>query len=139
MDAKQTAAAMRERNRKVITLPSSGMEITIRKLTQWDFISGGSDIPTGSMTEGKPARHASVKVEQSARERAAIIFGRGVVSPRVVVDDAAECSEDEIHIYDLADDMAFVMDEIIEFSGLGQKAAVVENFRETEPPQSGDA
>lgn len=135
MDAQTVAEQMRERNQKVITLPTSGLEIRIRKLTQWDFIERGLDIPLGAPSEQGAQRGR----ERSALDYAAIIFGRGVVEPRVVLDDGAECGAGEIHVYDLGDDIAWVMNEIQEFSGLGKKAEVVDNFREAPQAEPGDA
>lgn len=127
MNPNKSAEQLRTLNRKVIVCPSSGVEVEIRKPTPLDFLKFRSiGIPTQLLDDVKGSKNLTDKtrkVEQAMNrdperqvEMVRAILGC-VISPKVV-DDTVEAKDGEVHGYDFGDDLDFVLDEILTFSGL---------------------
>jgi len=151
MDGTSSAQALRERNRKTITLPNAEVDIVITKLNAADFIEarGVLDIPTEALikkTEGE--KRAAVATALSDPETLLLyinfILTRGVLQPRVVqpriVDgQIAELADDEVYASDFGEDREFAVNEIVGFSGYGERAEAVRKFRKAETKEHVDA
>ena len=134
-DAQASAEALKAKSTKIIMLPNAQVEIKIRKLTVYDFMEGNMDIPVGPMTSANTAERVSksiAKVTESSEKLLELILARAIVSPRVVIDSDKEAGEDEIHAYDLGADVVYIIEQVVEFSGLGEAAAKAANFRKDE-------
>lgn len=124
-DPKASAEAIRKRSRKMILLPSAQVQIEIRKLNPANFLLAGLDIPLGSMDSGGDKKTSGQKVVREIRKRpdtykamVELIMMQGIVSPRVIADNVTP-EDGEVNISDLSDDLTWIVDTIVEFSGLG--------------------
>lgn len=150
-DGKESAAALKAKSRKTVILPEAQVPILIRKLVPRDFVSGliaanaNLDIPAGSITvnpnetEEQAKTRARVQAMQNnpatLNALAKTIFDKGVLAPRILLDDEAIAGDGEVNAWDFVEkDLKWLMTQIIEFSGLGAEAQAVESFREGEAP-----
>ena len=134
-DAQASAKALKEKSTKVVVLPIAQVEIKIRKLTVYDFMESNMDIPVGPMTSDKAAERvnkAVAKITESTEKLLELILTKAIVSPRVIIESDKEAGEDEIHAYDLGADVTYIIEQVVEFSGLGEAAAKAANFRKNE-------
>jgi hypothetical protein len=144
MSEQTVAQRIRERNRKILQLPSSGEEVVIRKLMPVDFLAATQAIPaqtTERVSKGKKSKKvleasaAAVDKEIAAhpekfrRFYEAALVG-GMESPRVVPHGTEpDPGKNEIGPYDLGPDTDFVVGSIFNFTrgqdaeGAGGEAA----------------
>lgn len=141
MDAKESAAKIKAAARRTLTLPSNGAEVVIRKLGQRDFMLLRTEIPVTSTVIDeaelpKIARRITRDEAPKFADFAARLICTAVISPKVILE--GEPTEDEIAVDDLAVDILWLVDQIMEFAGLGAEASEVEQFRagEAEQPDS---
>ena len=147
-DPKKSAASIKARSRKEVTLPEGGEPVEIRKLTPRDFVSAvatataGVDIPTAALVpiEGETPEHTRRRILSASPEAqeavARVLLTRGVLAPKIIIDDEPLASDGEVNANDLGTrNIAFLIQEVIEFSGLGEEARAVERFREGDPEQ----
>jgi len=128
-----SAKEYKSATRKIVTVPS-GAEFLIKRVTNWDFIHSpylpvGFDIKRFQKDAQAVAKDSQDPQElfrnhpKESAELARIYILVGVISPRVVDKPLEECEEDELSIYEiLDDDLNFLINEIIEFSGMGKEA-----------------
>lgn len=154
LSAKRSAEALKARSRKWVTLPEAGVAVLIRKLIPRDFVAGiaaatrGLDIPAGSIV-AEPGE-TDERARARARARAMmddpkvldalgeVVFGKGVLAPRILLDSEAVAGDGEVNAWDVPEsDLRWLLLEIIEFSGLGREARAVESFREGEAANDG--
>ncbi len=116
-----SAAEIMAASVKAVTLPESGFTVMIRKVTSFDLA------PTGklytSMPEDEQAirQHVKKVVEESdSMKTFRVAVMEGVVKPVVRNCSWRHVGEDEIHISAFGqNDILWLADQIIEFSGLG--------------------
>jgi len=128
-----SAKEYKKATRKLVTAPS-GAKFLIKKVTNWDFIHSpylpvGFDIRRFQLEaqaiseEAQNPQDLLQKHPREAAELARMYVIVGVVSPRIVDKPLEECGEDELSIYELLEeDLTFLLNEILEFSGLGKGA-----------------
>jgi len=146
MTSKDSAQALRGKNRKTITLPNAGVDIVITKLNAGDFVEarGALDIPADALIKKSEPEQRGI-VTNALRDPVKLqqyvefILSRGVMSPRVIVDRTAALADDEIYMSDLGKDRTYVIDQIVEFSGCGEKAEAVSTFRKKKTAKPVDA
>jgi hypothetical protein len=131
----------RKRCQKIITLPTAKFTVRIRKLIGLDYLEMGQ-LPMisakGTTKEKREAIEKAVRENQDMqRQMIKGIVQRGVVAPRIHEGAPQDCPADAITIYDLAEDLYWVADEIQKFSGLSEEATqVLQPFSQEESPQA---
>jgi len=155
VNGKESAAALKAKSRKTVILPEAQVPFLIRKLVPRDFIAGilkanaGLDIPAGSIipdpneTEAQAAARMRAQAMQknpaTLSALAETIFGKGVLAPRILLEDDAVAGDGEVNAWDIPpDDLKWLLLQVIEFSGLGLEAQAIESFREGEASNDGD-
>jgi len=111
-----------EKERRVIKLPDSGEEITVRRLSSmdWQLVGGIPDtiLPTFMKMVGKPDGGLKDMDTESAIFLQKVML-RGIVKQsgklKLVIKDPQECGENEISFVDLTDeDQGTLMSNILE-------------------------
>ena len=154
-NGKESAEALKAKSRKTVILPEAQVPFLIRKLLPRDFVTGilkanaGLDIPAGSIipdpneTEAQAAARMRAQAMQknpaTLSALAETIFGKGVLAPRILLEDDAVVGDGEVNAWDIPpDDLKWLLMQVIEFSGLGLEAQAIESFREGEASNDGD-
>lgn len=136
-DAASKASEWREKNRKLVTLPS-GLTVLIRKLSA-QFILDVGDLFEQILEAGEAGPKGAVR--PAGKEEKVLRLDRvqqktylqrvmvaAVVEPRLVPDGQA-AKEDELHVSDLGPDLDPLLKEIHEWSG---EVLQAKSFREAE-------
>jgi len=154
-NGKESAEALKAKSRKTVMLPEAQVPILIRRLVPRDFVAGilkanvGLDIPAGSIipdpneTEAQAAARMRAQAMQknpaTLSALAETIFGKGVLAPRILLEDDAVAGDGEVNAWDIPpDDLKWLLMQVIEFSGLGLEAQAIESFREGETANGGE-
>ena len=155
MNGNESAAALKAKSRKTVTLPEAQVAFEIRKLMPRDFIScidvvRQLDIPQHSALPGpdekeavveKRRKHIQETVAASAEYQKAflaVVFGRGVVAPKILMEDDQVAGEGEVNAFDIpSGDLPWLINQIIDFAGLGTEAQAIEFFRGKALPDDG--
>ena len=132
--------AKREEKRKDIHLPTLDTDITIKKVQPYDYYVMGVSIPTEIDASGE---RVAKQTKEFISDNTRVYFARGVVSPRVQLDEDKPLASDEIYISDLADDFDFIISEISVLSGFKEAADNAAVFpqeeQEAEPSAGSDS
>jgi len=151
---KESAAALKAKSRKTVILPEAQVPFLIRRLVPRDFVAdliaanANLDIPSGSITVNPNETEAQAKVRARLQAMqnspatldalAKTIFDKGVLAPRILLDEDMPAGEGEVNAWDVPpDDLKWLLMQVIEFSGLGAEAQAVESFREGEAENDG--
>ena len=121
----QAIGAKREEKRKDIHLPTLGVDITIKRIGPYDYYVMGVEIPTEIDESGKKRPK---QTKEFIRGATRVFFARGVVSPRVQMDEDKPLAPDQVYMADLADDFDFIIGAISEFSGFKEAADTAAGF-----------
>jgi hypothetical protein len=126
LSAQLAAQALKARSRKTITLPNAGVEVEISKLDQLEYVRLGGGIIAAVEAEqaGNPVR------EEDKAAFVKRLLKLCVVTPPVYTGDG-KCPDDHVTIADLADDLQFLITEVMAFNSLRKEdAAAAASFRE---------
>ena len=131
----QAIVAKRAENEKDIHLPTLGVDITIRRIGPYDFFVMGVPIPTEIDKSGKKRTLTAKEQEDVAR----VYFGRGIVSPKVQLDESKEREPGCVYMSDLSEDFGFIAHQLAAFSKFKEAAEAAAGFQEEEPEAEPDA
>lgn len=117
MDEVTSAKAYRERQRKIVTLPS-GFVFEIKKMSPLTFTKMFELIGVGTDVTGERAEEM---VKEKLYDVLKLIIPECVVNPKIVLESTDD--EDALALEDLEmDDFFALLNEISEFSGLGEES-----------------
>ena len=147
VNGKESAAALKAKSRKTVILPEAQVPFEIRKLVPRDFIScievvRHLDIPQRSTLDG-PDESEAVKAAREKRVKEilgsspeyqkaflSVVLGRGIIAPKILLEDDQTAGEGEVNAFDVPpNDLTWLINQTIEFAGLGTEAQAVEFFR----------
>lgn len=117
----------RQITQKVVELPTLRKRVVIRQLIGLDYLEAGT-LPLISVDlkpeERKTAVREKLKADPALQLRVyKAILVNGVIKPRIVDVDPADCPPDAITVHALGADLEWLVAEIQMFSGLTQEAA----------------
>ena len=123
-----TAEEFRKKHRKIVTL-TTGEQIEIRKIKVMECAMKAGTIPATFWNENsgpeKEIRWESLTVEERDfyTNLGKIIVTSGVINPKIIDKDPADCAPDEISYQELPDNMSTeILTEIKQFNGIGKEA-----------------
>jgi len=154
MNGNESAAALKAKSRKTVTLPEAQVAFEIRKLMPRDFIScidvvRQLDIPQHSALPGPDEKEAVVEARRKhaaemeaapefQKAALAVILGRGVIAPKILMEDDQVAGDGEVNAFDFTEnDFLWLIWQIREFAGLGMEAQAIEFFRGKALPDDG--
>lgn len=122
---------LKERNRKTLTLPHSGLAVVIRKFDgEIFFAAGGAKLLRIAKANQGPAPDTTVIPDEDAIKHTKALIAAGVASPRVWIGEPHACPEEQITISEIAEDIPYLLDEINALNGVkSEVAAAAESFR----------
>lgn len=119
------AKRLKARSRKVLTLPASGVEVTIRKLDQLEYIRRGGSLMAAFEGDGEEP------TDGKQADSLALLLELCLETPSLWTGAPAACPDDAVTLVDVADDLAFLIREVLDFNTLtSEAAATARKFRD---------